>query len=137
MSEKVRLDAAVFAAGMAESREKAKALIMAGIVYVQPEEPGESVPEFKRFSPGLALTPVNILPHYQKARNYWLDGKRLYEEITYADSMGHEFFCLPDNSYFYQDDHGLLLCGKAYRLKDGILEQLTGDEDVLDTVLLD
>ena len=110
---------------------------MAGIVYVQPEEPGESVPEFRRFAPGLALTPVNILPHYQKAKDYWLDGKRLYEDITFADSMGHEFFSLPDNSYFFQDDQGLLLCGKAFRLRNGIMEQLTGDEDVLDTVLLD
>ena len=73
----------------------------------------------------------------QKAKDYWLDGKRLYEEITFADSMGHEFFCLPDNSYFFQDEEGLLLCGKAYRLKDGIMEQLTADEDVLDTILLD
>ena len=110
---------------------------MAGTVYVQPEEPGESVPEFKRFVPGLALTPVNILPHYQKAKDYILDGKRLYEDITFADSMGHEFFMLPDNSYFYQDQHGLLLCGKSYRLRNGIVEQLTGDEDVLDTVVLD
>ena len=109
----------------------------ADIVYVQPEEPGESVPEFKRFAPGLALTPVNILPHYQKAKDYWLDGKRLYEDVTYEDSMGHEFFLLPDNSYFYQDEEGLLLCGKAWRLKNAILEQLTDDEDVLDTVLLD
>jgi len=46
MSEKVRLDAAVFAAGMAESREKAKALIMAGIVYVngqREDKPGTQV----------------------------------------------------------------------------------------------
>ncbi len=34
MSEKLRLDTAVFEAGYAESREKAKTLIMAGIVYV-------------------------------------------------------------------------------------------------------
>ena len=34
MSEKKRLDAALFEQGYAESREKAKALIMAGIVYV-------------------------------------------------------------------------------------------------------
>ena len=110
---------------------------MAGTVYMQPEEEGESVPEFKRFAPGLALTPVNILPHYQKAKDYMIDGKRLYEDVTFADSMGHEFFMLPDNSYFYQDNQGLLLCGKAYRLRDGIVEQLTDDEDVLDTILLD
>ena len=110
---------------------------MAGTVYMQPEEEGESVPEFQRFAPGLALTPVNILPHYQKAKDYMIDGKRLYEDVTFADSMGHEFFMLPDNSYFYQDSHGLLLCGKAYRLRDGIVEQLTDDGDILDTIVLD
>jgi len=34
MAEKLRLDTAIFNAGYAESREKAKAMIMAGIVYV-------------------------------------------------------------------------------------------------------
>ena len=105
---------------------------MADTVYVQPEEPGESAPEFQRFSPGLGLTGVNILPHYQKVKDNYLDGKRLYEDVTFADSMGHEFFVLPDNSYFYQDDDGLLLCGEAFRLKDGILELLTLNGEVLD-----
>ena len=110
---------------------------MAGIVYVQPEEPGESVQEFKRFAPGLGLTPVNILPHYQKAKDYWLDGKHLYREITFVDSMGHEFFALPDNSYFYQDDHQLLLFGEGYRLRDGILEQICETDQCLDISELD
>ncbi len=104
---------------------------MADTVYVQPEEPGESVPEFPRFAPGLGLTGVNILPHYQKVKDNMLDGLRLFEDITYADSLGREFFALPDNSYFYQDDQGLLLCGQGYRLKDGILELLTVDGEVL------
>ncbi len=102
---------------------------MADTVYVQPEEPGESVPEFNRFAPGLGLTQINILPHYQKVKNNYLDGRRLYEDITFADSMGHTFFSLPDNSYFYQDDQGLLLCGQGYRLKDGILELLTLEDE--------
>lgn len=105
---------------------------MADTVYVQPEEPGESVPEFCRFAPGLGLTDVNILPHYQKARHYTLDGMRLYEDVTYADSMGHCFFTLPDGSYIYQDGDCQLLCGEAYRLKDGILELLTQEGEVLD-----
>ena len=109
----------------------------AGTVYVQPEEPGESAPEFARFAPGLGLTEVNILPHYQKVKDNILDGKRLFEDITYVDSLGHQFFALPDNSYFYQDDDGLLLCGEGYRLKDGILEQLTEEDEVLDMSLLD
>lgn len=105
---------------------------MAREVYIQPEEPGESIPSFQRFGPGLGLADVAILPHYQKARNYTLDGKRLYEDITYADSMGHTFFALPDGSYFYQDEDGLLLCGRAYRIQNGILELLTIDGEVLD-----
>ena len=104
----------------------------ADIVYVQPEEPGESVPEFQRFAPGLALTGVNILPHYQKVKDNLLDGKRLFEDITYADSMGNTFFALPDNSYFYQDDHQLLLFGEGYSLRDGILEKICDTDDCLD-----
>lgn len=38
MSEKMRLDAAVFERGLAESREKAKAYIMAGVVFVNNEK---------------------------------------------------------------------------------------------------
>ncbi len=105
---------------------------MADMVYVQPEEPGESHPSFRRFMPGLGLTTVNILPHYQKVKDNILDGKRLYEDVTFADSMGHTFFALPDNSYFYQDEQHFLLFGKAYRLRNGILEQLTWDGESLD-----
>ena len=101
-------------------------------VYVQPEEEGESDPDFPRFAPGLGITDVNVLPHYQQVKDYELDGLRLFEDITYADSMGNTFFALPDGSYFYQDEDGLLLCGEGYRLQDGILEQLTQNGDVLD-----
>lgn len=103
----------------------------ADIVYIQPEEPGESVPEFPRFAPGLGLTDVNILPHYQKVKDNYLDGLRLFEDITYADSMGNCFFALPDNSYFYQDDEQLLLFGEAYRLSNGILEQICETDSCL------
>ncbi len=104
----------------------------ADIVYVQPEEAGESSPDFQRWAPGLGITGVNILPHYQKVKDDILDGLRLFEDITYADSIGHEFFALPDGSYFYQDEDCLLLCGEAYRLKDGILELLTVSGEILD-----
>ena len=104
----------------------------AGCVYVQPEEAGESSPDFPRWAEGLGLTCVNILPHYQKVKDVILDGQRLFEDITYADSIGNTFFALPDGSYFYQDEDGLLLCGEGYRLRDGILEQLTQNGDVLD-----
>ena len=110
---------------------------MAEEVYVQPEEDGESLdPNYRRFAPGLALTDVNICPHYQKVKDRLLDGKRLFEDITYGDSMGKTFFALPDNSYFYQDEYGQLLCGRAWRIRNGILELLTVEEEVLDMALV-
>ncbi len=104
---------------------------LADVVYVQPEEEGESHPDFERWAPGLNLTAVNILPHYQKVKDNYLDGKRLFEDVTYADSMDNVFFALVDGSYFYQDEAQLLLCGEAYRLSDGILEKLTLEGEVL------
>lgn len=106
---------------------------LADIVYVQPEEDGEGIdPGFERFAPGLALTGVNILPHYQKVKDNILDGLRLFEDITYGDSFGNSFFALPDGSYFYQDDASLLLLGEAYLIRDGSLTPLTGNGEVLD-----
>lgn len=97
----------------------------AEIVYAQPEEPGESAPEFVRFMPGLGLTKAQILPHYQKVKHDILDGLRLFEDITFADSMGNTFYALPDFSYLIDDGMTCRIFGEAYRLRDGILELLT------------
>ena len=105
---------------------------LADTVYVQPEEEGEGIdPDFEHFQPGLGLTDVNILPHYQKVKDNILDGLRLFEDITYADSEDHTFFALPDGSYFYQDDEDLLLCGEGYLLRDGELTQIGRSGDCL------
>ena len=109
----------------------------ADFVYVQPEEEGESSPDFPRWADGLGLTDVNILPHYQKVKDNLLDGLRLFEDITYADSWGHTFFAIPDGSYFCQDDEQLLLFGESYLIRDGALEPLTEDGEVLDMAELD
>ena len=61
-----------------------------------------------------------------------LDGRRLFEDITYADSFGKTFYALPDGSYFYQDEQGLLLCGESYILRNGEMDPLTRDGQVLD-----
>ena len=44
---------------------------------------------------------------------------------------------LPDGSYFYIDEEQTLLCGEAYRIRNGILEKLTEDGDVLDLMELE
>lgn len=100
-------------------------------VYIPPEEPGESSPDFVRFAPGLGLTDVNILPHYQKVKDFWLDGQRLFEDITYADSYGQMFFVLPDGSYFYQDEDQLLLIGESWVIQDGEIHPLLHNGEIL------
>lgn len=105
---------------------------LADTVYSQPEEPGESDPEFPRWLPGLNLTDVNILPHYQKVKNNYLDGKRLYEDIAFQDSMGSFFFVLPDGSYIFQDEEHQLLCGKGWLLHDAKMTLLCRSGHVFD-----
>ena len=104
----------------------------ASLVYAQPEEPGETLdPEYRRFLPGLGLTDVQICPHYQKVKDDIIDGQRLFEDVTYYDSYEHTFYALPDGSYFYITEEQTLLLGEAYRIRGGILEQLTADGDTL------
>ena len=109
---------------------------LADEVYAQPEETGESDPEFERFIPGLGLTDVNILPHYQKVKDNILDGQRLYEDVTFADSWGRSFFALPDGSWIYQDENELTLLGEARMIRNSVIELLTKEEETLDLSLL-
>jgi dipeptidase E len=106
-------------------------------VYIQPEEPGEALDEdFVRFAPGLGLTSASICPHYQKVKDTILDGMRLFEDITYPDSEGRTFFCLPDGSYILCDEDGEMLFGEAYRLRNGILELICVEGESIDLALL-
>lgn len=93
----------------------------ASTVYAQPEMPGESIdPSYQRFIPGLGLTEINVLPHYQETRHFTLDGQRLFEDITFADSHGRCFYALPDGSYVYNNT----IWGEAWRIADGKIEQV-------------
>ena len=100
-------------------------------VYVQPEEPGESVPEFPRFAEGLGITDINVLPHYQMVKDDYLDGRRLYEDITFADSYGECFYVFVDGTYLLVEDDRTTLYGQAYRLSDGVMEQISELGDIV------
>ena len=108
-------------------------------VYAQPEEPGEAVdPNYEKFLFGLGLTYTMLLPHYQKAKDNWLDGKRLYEDITYADSMGRQFYAIVDGSFLLikddEDEGGEYrqeLRGEAYLIEDGVLTQISQEGETI------
>ena len=104
----------------------------ADVVYAQPEEPGEAIdPDYQKFLPGLGLTYTMLLPHYQKEKDSWLDGMRLYEDITYSDSMGRQFYALVDGSYILGRDGREELRGEAYLIEDGDLRQISREGDVI------
>ncbi len=95
-------------------------------VYAQPEEPGEAIdPTYQRFLPGLALTNVMVLPHYQKVKGTYLDGLRLFEDITLPDSRGRVFYAIPDGSFILVENGRAQLFGESWEIRDGILRPFT------------
>lgn len=101
-------------------------------VYAQPEEPGEAIdPDYQRFLPGLGLTRLNIIPHYNQDKDWTLDGMRLYEDITYADSAGRRFYVLVDGSYILGRDGREELRGEAYLIENGGLTQLSREGETI------
>ena len=100
-------------------------------VYSLPEAPGESSPEFQRFLPGLGLTDINILPHYQWAKDYIIDGKRLYDEVVPPDSMGKRFHAFPDGTYIHIENGVEVIRGEAWQVRDGIMEKISEVGDVI------
>ena len=104
----------------------------ADVVYAQPEEPGEAAaPDYQKFLPGLGLTDVMVCPHYQMVKDDVLDGLRLFEDITYADSVGRQFYALPDGSYLYINNGLQELRGEAYLIEDGTFRQISENGDVV------
>ena len=77
-------------------------------------------------SPSL-VTKTMVLPHYQMVKDSELDGKRLYEDITYGDSYGRSFLVLPDGSYLLIKDGTETVWGEAYEIADGRIRRICDD----------
>ena len=105
----------------------------ADIVYASPEFEGEAVdPLYERWITGLGITNINVFPHFQLLKDDYLDGLRIIEDITFADSVGHEIIALNDGSYIMIDDGQTTLYGEANMIKDGQQMQICKDgENIL------
>ena len=100
-------------------------------VYASPELEGEAIDtSFSRWISGLGLTETNIFPHYQLLKNDYLDGLRVMEDITYADSYTHEILAMNDGSYITIENGTEILYGEAYRIKNGNLEMICRNGEV-------
>ncbi len=101
----------------------------AEMVYAGPEFPGEAIdPNYQRWISGLGITKTNIFPHFDALRDEILDGMRLIEDITYADSMGHEIIALNNGSFIVKDNGTEMLYGEAYSIKNGEQRQICTDD---------
>ena len=103
----------------------------ADTVYAQPEMEGEAAdPSYRRFLTGLNLTKTMILPHYQMVKDDMVDGLRVFEDITYPDSVGKRFYALPDGSYLYIRPGREELRGEAYLISGGVLTPFSAENEV-------
>lgn len=102
----------------------------ASLVYAQPELTGETSKDYVKYFEGLGITNINILPHYQDYKNYVLDGLRVYEDITYADSFDKYFYCFVDGSYLLVKDGSEAIYGECYIVHDGQIKKLQDDNQM-------
>ncbi|MGM9947288.1 Type 1 glutamine amidotransferase-like domain-containing protein [Floccifex sp.] len=91
-------------------------------VYAMPELQGES--KQIRFFKGLNLTKTQIIPHYQMLKDSILDGKKLFDDWVYMDSINHEFIVLVDGSYIWIQNQVETIFGLAYQIKNGKIKKI-------------
>ncbi len=105
----------------------------ANVVYCPPELEGESLdPNFKVYLKGLNLTEINILPHFNTIKDEYLDDKHFLNEIVMPYSYKKEILAIDDFSYVLIDNGKNTIYGSAYIIKDGVVEQINNNENILD-----
>ena len=101
----------------------------ADTVYSHPELKGEAIdPEYKRWLPGLGLTDINLVPHYHQVKDMVLDGKRLFQDVVFPDSIGHRFYTFPDGGYVMVRDGRTTLYGEAWEISDGVMRKISEEK---------
>lgn len=89
-------------------------------VYAQPELEGEVMDEnYVRFTDGLGLMDLMILPHYNALKDKYLDGRHLINEVAVEDSYGKKIYAIPDGTYILIKDGSAEIIGEAYLISDG------------------
>lgn len=101
----------------------------AGCVYAMPELDGEAVdPHFERSLPGLGLTDINIIPHYQYLETCMLDGMNMIHDIAREDSMNRSLYGLPDGSYLKIENGLSRFFGETWYLQGGKIRKICKED---------
>lgn len=106
-------------------------------VYAQAELEGESIdPNYQTYIPGLGLTDISILPHYEERIDYTLDGKSILNEISLPDSKVRPFLAYGDGTYIHDNQTTQTLYGKAFLFNNGEITQISEDDTKTDITSL-
>ena len=94
-------------------------------VYLLPELKGEAAdPNFVRFSDGLDLTNIEIIPHAEIIKEMVIDGRNVFEDIILPDSFGGRFYLISDGSYFKVKNGRTRFKGVGEIVEDGVVSPL-------------
>lgn len=93
-------------------------------VYLIPELVGESRISFERFTSGLGLTDIQIIPHSDYEKTVTLDGRKLVNDIIANDSYGKRFYLISDGSYFMIRNGITEFFGRGEIIEDGVISPL-------------
>ncbi len=90
--------------------------------YLVPEYPGQvNDLSYERFTDGLGLTNISIIPHFSFLKTLEIEGKNLIDEVVFPDSAGREFYLIDDGSYFLIDGDVITFHGVGKALENGTI----------------
>ena len=124
--------------GLREVLKNTNALIVGGsagsmncadVVYCPPELEEEVLNDnFKRFLPGLALTDINIMPHFDMFQKMEICGKRYIEDVVVPDSYKTDIIGLNNGSYILVKDNQTTIYGESYLIQNGKIIQIAEND---------
>ena len=89
-------------------------------VYLPPElEEEANDPNYVRFSDGLDLTNIEIIPHADFLKQLKMAGRDYIEDIVLPDSYGSRFYLITDGSYFKVKNGKTVFKGIGEKIEDG------------------
>ena len=93
--------------------------------YLIPELDGEAKdPNYVKFSEGLDLTNIQMIPHGEAIRQAKIDGLDYINDVFLPDSYGRRFYLVNDGSYFKVKNGKTMFNGVGEIIEDGEITPL-------------
>ncbi len=93
--------------------------------YLMPEYKEEAEdPNYVRFTDGLDLTNIEMIPHADFMKSIVIDGKNFIESTVLPDSYGTRLYLITDGSYFKVKNGKTVFNGVGEIIEDGAISPL-------------